>query len=352
MKEQPCEGRPCEEQALVIGLAAFDDTHLSKNGELSLTACIENDCAESLSHSPAMDGATPADPKNSVIVRMTGGLGNQLFQYATARAHAFRHNRPLILDIRPLTNCSLRDYDLHHFAIQGTIGTEQTLPPGRDNKLRYGLWRLSSDARSRLLREASIGSKVDLSSAAANVILHGYWQTEQHFAEFANIIRADLQVKTKPSVENEHLLSQIATTTAVSVHIRRGDYVASQKNQSVFASCSLDYYQRAAEHIIQQVSTPVHFYVFSDDPDWVQAEITLPSSMTLVRHNCGKTAYEDLRLMHHCDHHIIANSTFSWWGAWLNPAPEKIVVAPNQWFHGEANNRQQIVPNTWHTISN
>lgn len=316
-----------------------------------MTAVLQSRCAEPTEGSLQTNEAM-AEPTNCVIARITGGLGNQLFQYAAARAHALRNNRDLILDIRPLTNCSLRDYDLHHFGILGTVGTNQTLPPGRDSKLRYGLWRLSSDARARLVREASIGSEIDLSSAAPNAILHGYWQSEQHFANFTDHIRAELKVKTKPSPENERLLSEISETMAVSVHIRRGDYVASKKNQGVFASCSTDYYRRAAEFVAEQASASVHFYVFSDDPDWVQSQITLPGRTTLVRHNCGKTAYEDLRLMNHCNHHIIANSTFSWWGAWLNPSPSKIVVAPKQWFHGEANERQQIAPNSWHRIAN
>ncbi|NOY40503.1 MAG: alpha-1,2-fucosyltransferase [Planctomycetes bacterium] len=282
-----------------------------------------------------------------IVTRISGGLGNQLFQYAAGRAGALRNGCNLVLDARPLETNSLRNYELHHFNIAAKIGTHAELPPDRVSKVRYLLWKTGRDARRRLIREKSLRFDQKVLGASADAILHGYWQCERYFADFAQKIRDDLTVKTPASGANREWLDRLCSTNTVSVHIRRGDYVSDKKIQSRYASCSPEYYRNAAERILDTVGSELEFLVFSDDPDWVEQEIKLPGALHVIRHNSGDHAFEDLRLMSACGHHIIANSSFSWWGAWLNPSSDKIVVAPKQWFRNENEREHDIVPDSW-----
>nr|VFK65587.1 MAG: Glycosyl transferase family 11 [Candidatus Kentron sp. TUN] len=131
------------------------------------------------------------------------------------------------------------------------------------------------------------------------------------------------------------------------MHIRRGDYVSDKEANTLIGTCSLDYYQRAVRLLQERIESNPRFYVFSDDPDWVQANLRLDGQMHIVRHNNTDTNFEDLRLMSACSHHIIANSTFSWWGAWLNPSPQKIVIAPARWFKSDKLDDRDLIPSSW-----
>ena len=141
------------------------------------------------------------------------------------------------------------------------------------------------------------------------------------------------------------MLDRIHSCNAVSVHVRRGDYVSVAETRERHGTCSLDYYQAGFEHIAARIADPVIF-VFSDDPAWVQANLKFPSPTIYVTHNVGKQNYEDLRLMSACRHFIIANSTFSWWGAWLGEGAGKIVIAPKRWGN-KPDEMDDPVPEVW-----
>jgi Glycosyl transferase family 11 len=132
------------------------------------------------------------------------------------------------------------------------------------------------------------------------------------------------------------------------LHIRRGDYVQNPKASAVHGTSTLDYYSEAIQLMIGEVGMP-HVFIFSDDIDWVKGNLIIPSPHTFVCQNIGADSYRDMQLMSLCKHNIIANSSFSWWGAWLNPNPEKIVIAPKQWFVN-ANNTVDLLPSTWITL--
>ena len=136
---------------------------------------------------------------------------------------------------------------------------------------------------------------------------------------------------------------------AVSLHIRRGDYVSNEKYNAAHGTCDLAYYARAADFIADRIGTPT-IYAFSDDPTWVAENLKLPYDVRYVDHNSAATNYEDLRLMAACQHHIIANSSFSWWGAWLNPSQDKLVAAPSQWFADPNKVNPDILPLAWYTV--
>jgi hypothetical protein len=179
-----------------------------------------------------------------------------------------------------------------------------------------------------------------------NVVMDGYWQSERYFADVAELVRGELSFKQPAAGRNAEVAAEISTCNAVSLHVRRGDYAADPVVMSMHGVCPLDYYYRAVEYVVERVSDPV-FFLFSDDPDWVRDHLKLHGSVRAVDHNGPDSGCEDLRLISQCDHQIIANSTFSWWGAWLNPNPHKIVVAPNQWFADESLDTSDLLPASW-----
>ena len=142
------------------------------------------------------------------------------------------------------------------------------------------------------------------------------------------------------------MAAEIAACNAVSLHVRRGDYAADPVVTSMHGLCPLDYYDRAVEYVLGRVSDPA-FFLFSDDPDWVREHLKLRGSVSVVDHNGPDSGSEDLRLMSLCRHHIIANSTFSWWGAWLDPRPDKLVIAPKRWFADESLDTSDLLPAGW-----
>jgi Glycosyl transferase family 11 len=178
--------------------------------------------------------------------------------------------------------------------------------------------------------------------------LMGYWQSEQYFADIANIIREDFTFKLPMSQQNAELAKQINQVNAVSLHIRRGDYANNPETMATYGLCSLDYYKEAIRYIVERVNAP-HFFIFSDDINWVKNNLKIDYPYQYVDHNHGTESYNDMRLMSLCKHHIIANSSFSWWGAWLNRNPEKLVVAPQKWFANELN-VDDLFPRGWITL--
>ena len=151
--------------------------------------------------------------------------------------------------------------------------------------------------------------------------------------------------------ENQKVLDKIKSTNSISLHIRRGDYVIKKRYQEVYAECTLDYYKRGVEEITKRYENPTLF-IFSDDPDWVKANLKLDYESVYVDINSGEKSYADMRLMSSCNHNVIANSSFSWWGAWLNNNPEKIVIAPEKWFKDDSINQKDVIPESWIRIKN
>jgi hypothetical protein len=182
-----------------------------------------------------------------------------------------------------------------------------------------------------------------------NVTLDGYWQSERYFDGFTQVLRREITVCDPVSGKNQRWYNLINSTDSVSVHVRRGDYV------SLEWALPPTYYRNALDYISCS-SGATNLFFFSDDMDWVRAnrEELVPDhsdyDVHYVECNDGETAHEDLRLMRACDHHVVANSSFSWWGAWLDGSETKHVVAPNYWVHDSVDNLD-IVPDRWHTSS-
>jgi hypothetical protein len=291
-----------------------------------------------------------------VIVKLMGGLGNQLFQYAAARRIAFINNVPLKLDISGFEVYKLHKYSLRAFNIQEMFASAEEI-----NALKHeeqGLIKvlLTKTKKGRhsldvpYVKEKHFQFDPDILKLKAPVYLDGYWQSEKYFKDIEDIIRREFTVKARSDEKNEKMAGEIAAASAVSLHIRRMDYITDKNTNQILGTCSMDYYSRAIEKILKKVANP-HFFVFSDDAEWIMENMKIDALSTFVIHNGPDKNYEDLRLMSLCKHNVIANSTFSWWGSWLNSNPEKIVYCPSQWFKAKELNKNDLIPPAWESIA-
>lgn len=278
-----------------------------------------------------------------ITVQVRGGLGNQMFQYAAGRAAALRLDTDLGLDLRWFDRSPAFGFGLGHYPIRAT-----TVPPRNTRLAPLPIPSRVGDARARALLLLRLGPDVLAEAGAAfdprlleapdDTYLVGYWQSERYFADFADQIRAELSLPDPPSGPNHAVAKAIRGRPSVSVHVRRGDYVGS----STHPVCSRDYYQSAMAELRERLPDP-QFFLFSDDPQWCHEHLAGKGDV-VVSHNGAGTGHEDLRLMSLCDAHVIANSSFSWWGAWLGaPGP---TIAPKRWF-ADDRDASAIVPARW-----
>jgi hypothetical protein len=290
-----------------------------------------------------------------IIVRLIGGLGNHMFQYAVGRVLSLKWHSDLYLDItqliNPPQNITPRSYELDNFNIKAAVASKDLLkqvPLSRKDMFRIGLQRIFSRAPIfHYVKEQTVDFDRRILSLPDNVYLDGNWQSEKYFSGISDIIREEFQILSNPSESNQKMLEKIQECNSVSIHIRRGDYISNPKTHRIHFVCNEEYYRKAKEIILKQIENP-HFFIFSDDPIWAQNNIVPDASVTYISHNTGIQSNEDLRLMLHCQHHIIANSSFSWWGAWLGKKPGQVVVAPGRWFTSEEeHNMNDRIPKKW-----
>ena len=285
-----------------------------------------------------------------VLVKLMGGLGNQLFQYAAGRSLASRLATTLKLDTSFYPRQTLRAYMLSHFQIQAEFASTRELRRCTLSRRWPRLWQtLGLRPRYTMVKEKPFPNFVpDFFTVQGDVFLNGYWQSEAYFREVAPTIRREFAFKNAPDARNHELLAEIAGVNAVAVHVRRGDYLLHPATSQLHGTCSLDYYRRALEYIQKRVEQP-HFFVFSDDPAWTQANMKMNAPTSYITHNAAAHGHEDLRLMTACRHFILANSSFSWWGAWLATSVNKVVLAPEQWFASLPLGAQaaHLIPSSW-----
>jgi Glycosyl transferase family 11 len=290
-----------------------------------------------------------------LVANLIGGLGNQMFQYASAWALASEHGMELKLDISDFHRFPPRRYLLDHFRVDALIARpdELALFDKDSNRLRAGTRKFVARLRGinrvtgRTIFERGFPwQKVPL-DRSVDTLLIGYWQSERYFLPLANQVRHVFTLKLPPDDPTQRLLEDIDRHSAVSLHVRRGDYASNPVVQAKHGLLGLDYYAAAIAHILT-FEPNAKFYVFSDDMNWVRASLPIAAPVEYVDLNGPDEPHEDLRLMSRCRHHIIANSSLSWWGAWLNPSPGKVVIAPRQWFTPESRrDARDIVPPGW-----
>lgn len=253
-----------------------------------------------------------------VIAVLSGGFGNQMFQYACARALAIRRNDKLYLNIATyLRPRAARHYILNVFNIHGEVIHDLAILKGL--AVVHSVTQIDSRFHA---------GAFDVS--ASTLVLRGFWESEKYFADHKDTIKRDFEFSLPLPHRYEPLADRIISTQSVCVHIRRTDILAEEQKGFV----GLEYYRAAISRIARSVSNPV-FYIFSDDIAWCRNNLHFAWPHEFVSLDDAATASIDFMLMCKCKHFIIANSTFSWWGAWLAKNEHKIVVAPKRWFRNE-----------------
>lgn len=303
-----------------------------------------------------------------LIVRMVGGLGNQLFQYAFARTLSKKLNRKLYIDdswyyeVHLLDNKScpysttIRNFFLKYYNIQTPIINKVHLNwiKRLEIKSKYShFFRFLLDGPMNKLSFEKINHKnysFDVIKKIPRAYLIGYWQNNDIIDNYKQLLSNDLILKNPLSKRNELYLNSINSKNSIAVHFRRGDYISNPKYRELYAPCSKKYYQNGIKLIQNLINNP-HFYIFSDDIKWVKNNYDFTTDTTFID-NSGPE-YEHLFLMNQCKHQITANSTFSWWAAWLNTNPHKIIITPLYWYYDKhLNETVTRIPDEWIKIDN
>lgn len=271
-----------------------------------------------------------------IISNLTGGLGNQMFQYAFGRYLAIKNKTDLKLHFTNALFNTQYSYGLYVFNIEAEIASDEDLRKMNvvQNRTINRLLYLFDERFNIQFNKRIITQKYpyifdyQYLSAKNDSYVQGNWVDERYFKEIENIIRNEFTVKKKLDEKNQEILKHIQETHSVSIHVRRGDYITNKTNAKTFGFIGLDYYINAIKKIKKIVSNPV-FFIFSDDIFWCKKNLnSLVNNVYYIDHNKDKNSYKDLLLMSACKHNIIANSTFSWWGGWLNKNSNKIIIKP------------------------
>lgn len=282
-----------------------------------------------------------------IVTKLKGGLGNQMFQYAAGLAVSLAWNEELKLDIigyddpRYVHANTPRQYRMFPFRLSASIATVSEVEKSR-NPLGI-ISKLLRAFNQRVLRKYYVDYDASLFKKRNNY-LEGYFQSEKNFINTKDRVLKEFTLKKESDVFMTEK-NKIDRMNGVSVHIRRGDYVSDQKTKSTHGVCSEEYYKQAIDLMRTKVKAPI-FYFFSDDIEWVKKEFGENADFKYVS-NPKLEEYEELMLMASCAHNIIANSSFSWWGAYLNQNPNKIVIAPKKWVNKEPDPHPNIVPEGW-----
>ncbi len=278
------------------------------------------------------------------IIRILGGLGNQMFQYAFYKS--LKSSEKKLLDIT----------DFSHYKLHNGFELERVFQLKDVEYAKLSVIEDLSDCKldflSRVKRKLVGRKKTHIIESylhfdekygnMKNVYFDGYWQSEKYFKNIGEEIRKEFIFPKFVEKDNIEILKKIESTNSISIHIRRGDYL----NHPLYSNiCSIKYYERAINYIKTNVENPV-FFIFSNDIDWCKESFYFEESY-FIDWNLGEKSFRDMQLMSSCKNNIIANSSFSWWGAWLNENPNKIIIAPNKWVNDGRVNIDDIVPEGW-----
>ena len=284
------------------------------------------------------------------IFHLVGGLGNQMFQYAAAKSLSIKRGIPFKVFYQDVDKNLGRKYNLDIFRLSIDLANKNA------DIFSRRFMRLKSKIQNCLGFKGDnhfIFERMDFVfdktffNIPDNSIIYGFWQSEKYFIDIVKELREDFQIKLPPTGENFKIFNQINNDAkSVSLHIRRGDYVKFEKTNKIHGICTMDYYLNAIELISSKIGQP-SFYIFSDDMNWVKDNFKIPYKTIFVDINNEQQCHEDLRLMSICKHNIIANSSFSWWGAWLNSNSCKIIISPIKWMNIDNYNTCDLIPETW-----
>ncbi len=289
-----------------------------------------------------------------IVVRLMGGLGNQLFQYAAGRALALKHNTGLQFDLSFINadtkqQYTKRELELTLFGLNIKEVSPSDLTKFKSTSFLQRVKRkLIGNALSNhfVADQSEFKFLPEFNSYPRNTYLNGYWQSEKYFSDFREYLLNEFVIKKPKSKEVLDAEKEILNSNSVSLHIRRGDYVSLKSASEYHGVLSLEYYYKAIETIKKQHPS-ITVFVFSDDMEWVKQNLKLSDKCVYVDFNKSENSVFDMYLMSCCKHNIIANSSFSWWGAWLNTNKDKIVIAPKAWFTKKDLTINDLIPDTW-----
>lgn len=292
-----------------------------------------------------------------MIIRIIGGLGNQMFQYAFAYALSKNNKVDLKLDLHGFNNKTLRKYDLGLFKVTYNIATKEDI-----QKLKTKQVTLFQKFIIRITKIKPKPTPINqykephfhfdlnaLDKRCKNYYFDGYWQSEQYFIDHREALLDTFTLSKEISHQSKAYLQDITNSDSISLHIRRGDYVSNEATNKVHGTCNLDYYQQAFS-ILKEKQDDAHFFIFSDDLNWAKDNLGFIDNITYIELAENIPDHEEMFLMSQCDHNIIANSSFSWWGAWLNQHKNKIVIAPKNWFRVDIHDTKDLTPADWMLI--
>ncbi len=285
-----------------------------------------------------------------VLVEIEGGLGNQMFQYAAGKALSIRLSKPLFLtdDVFKISSDagSMQSYfPFAGYSIASPLLKRSFIETSFNNKLK----RLTGFGHKKTYQEKGILYNKKVESLTTPIYLKGFWQSEKYFHTYKDEIRESFQFDIDSCRVNKEIANAIQSCNAVSVHVRRGDYITNQENFKKHGVCDMNYFSRAFTLIEERIENPT-YVVFTDDIEWVKKELLpIRKDAFVVDGNNNSNSWIDMYLMTLCKHNIIANSTFSWWGAWLNNNLEKVIIAPEKWFALTHLNEQStdLIPAEW-----
>jgi hypothetical protein len=291
-----------------------------------------------------------------VIVQISNGLGNQMFMYALGRSISYRNNVELKLDLSIYDSGHHSVYFLDKFNIQAGIATREEVESFKPKRWKLHKWipyeinrRMMPMRKRKFVRERTYRFDPEVMKIRDNAYLLGFWACEKYFKDIREVLLQDFTLINSPNEKNREVLDEMASCDSISLHIRRGKYVSDPRARRTFGALPVEYYQRGLDYIAERVSNP-RVFVFSHEMDWVKENLKTNLPLRYVDHNPPAEYYEDLRLIKACKHHVIPNSTFTWWGAWLCKYPGKIVVAPRYWFAPEKAERggdAEVFPDEW-----
>ena len=289
-----------------------------------------------------------------IIIKLEGGLGNQMFQYAFATILAKRNDSTLLIDanffklVEKKPGFTPRNFELNIFdnnyveASKSKVSSFFNLTFLDKIKRKLGL------NHPKIYNERFFGFNQTAMNTKKPAYLKGYFQSYQYFNGYESLIKKVFSFPLDGlDYINSELLSDIKSMKTISIHVRRGDYVQDKSTQQFHGNCSLEYYFDAISLLVSK-NKDSKLIFFSDDSEWVKEQFqNLQYQKIFIDHNKNKNCWKDMFLMSSCNHNIIANSSFSWWAAWLNENPHKTVIAPKNWFVATEKNTNYLIPTEW-----
>ena len=288
-----------------------------------------------------------------IIIKLQGGLGNQLFQWAFGLSKQLKTNCDLKFDANSFASDKLRNLEITHLVDSIAIASKKEI---KTTRFENGLLRLLVRKLTTLInpyyKRKVICEQSYLFDEALDSYTHnsnyfeGYWQNEKYFIDYRSQILKSIHFEINTSKKYQDYKSHILdkTKNSVAIHVRRGDYINDPNTFEVHGVCSLEYYKNAIQ-LMKEKYNDVHFYIFSNDLKWCENNFSFTEHKTYIKHT--ETVFEDLELMSLCKGQIIANSSLSWWSAWINQHPNKKIIAPKKWFNKTDIDYSQLVPKNW-----